>query len=107
MTARQGILGVVVVGLVMLALSLAGVASDFLTGIALNIDGLLLLAVSLMVALIFLAMLFFLAKSGRLVRQTEGSQRPLHASSESAAACAGQVSGLRCSSSAKRNSMLP
>ena len=32
MTARQGILGVVVVGLVMLALSLGGVASDFLTG---------------------------------------------------------------------------
>jgi hypothetical protein len=63
MTARQGILGVVVVGLVMLVLSLAGVASDFLTGIALNIDGLLLLAVSLMVALLFLAMLFFLAKT--------------------------------------------
>jgi hypothetical protein len=63
MTARQGILGVVVVGLVMLVLSLAGVASDFLTGIALNIDGLLLLAVSLLVALIFLAMLFFLAKT--------------------------------------------
>jgi len=49
--------------MVMLVLSLAGVASDFLTGIALNIDGLLLLAVSLLVALIFLAMLFFLAKT--------------------------------------------
>ncbi len=63
MTARQGILGVVVVGLIMLFLSLGGVASDFLTGLTLNIDGLLLLAISLMGAAIFLGMLFFLAKS--------------------------------------------
>jgi hypothetical protein len=84
MTARQGILGVVVVGLVMLVLSLAGVASDFLTGIALNIDGLLLLAVSLMVALLFLAMLFFLAK-------TEGwFGKPKEASAPSAPAAKAQ-----------------
>jgi hypothetical protein len=86
MTARQGILGVVAVGLIMLLLSFSGVASDFLTGIALNIDGLLLLAISLMVAVIFLAMLFLLAKSEGWLGKPKAEKAAVPASAASAPA---------------------
>jgi hypothetical protein len=67
MSVRQGILGVIAVGLIMLLLSFAGIISDFLAGLKLDMDGLLLLSVSLMMALIFAAMLFFLIKQSGLL----------------------------------------
>ena len=48
--------------LITLVFSFAGVVFDFLMGLALDIDGLLLLSVSLMMVLIFAAMLYVLAK---------------------------------------------
>lgn len=55
-------MGVAVIGIVLLALSVSGVVADFLTGIALNIDGLLLLGVSLMMAAIFAGIVLMLFK---------------------------------------------
>lgn len=46
----------------MLFLSFAGIISDFLAGLKLDMDGLLLLSVSLMMALVFAVMLFVLAR---------------------------------------------
>jgi hypothetical protein len=57
-----GILEVVGIGLVLLVLSLIGVAADFIFDLKLDMDGLLLIAVCLMMALVSAAMLFFLAK---------------------------------------------
>lgn len=77
MSAKQGIAGVAVVGLVLLALSFAGAISDFLTGLLLNIDGLLLIAVCLMMALIFAGMLVLLAKQeGMLGRHKSADSAP-------------------------------
>jgi hypothetical protein len=50
------------IGLVMLILSLIGVAADFIFDLKLDMDGLLLISVCLMMALVSAAMLFFLAK---------------------------------------------
>jgi hypothetical protein len=46
----------------MLILSLIGVAADFIFDLKLDMDGLLLISVCLMMALVTAAMLFFLAK---------------------------------------------
>jgi hypothetical protein len=62
MSKRNGILGVLAVGLIMLLLSFAGIISDFLAGLKLDMDGLLLISVSLTMALVFAAMIFFLLK---------------------------------------------
>jgi len=50
------------IGLVTLILSLVGVAADFMFELKLDMDGLLLISVCLMMALVSAAMLFFLAK---------------------------------------------
>ena len=57
-----GIMEVVGVGLVLLVLSLIGVTADFMYDLKLDMDGLLLISVCLMMALVSAAMLFFLAK---------------------------------------------
>ncbi len=57
-----GILEVVGIGLVMLVLSLIGVVADFMFDLKLDMDGLLLISVCLMMALVSAAMLFSLAK---------------------------------------------
>jgi hypothetical protein len=62
MSTKHGILGVVAIALITLLISFAGVISDFVLGLARDIDGLLLLSVSLMTALIFAAMLYVVAK---------------------------------------------
>jgi hypothetical protein len=62
MSSRRGITGVAVVGITLLALCLAGLVANFLTGIALNIDGLLLLAVCLMMAAVLAGVMLSLAK---------------------------------------------
>jgi len=58
-----GILEVVLIGLVMLGFSLIGVVADFMFDLKLDMDGLLLISVCLMMALVSAAMLFFLAKA--------------------------------------------
>jgi hypothetical protein len=62
MTKKHGVLGLVAICLVVLALSASGVASDFLTRLGLDLDGLLLILCSLLMGLLFLIMLFVIAK---------------------------------------------
>jgi hypothetical protein len=59
---RLGVLEVIGVGLVFIILSVAGLAATFYTGILKNIDGLLLVSICLMMALVFTAMLVALAR---------------------------------------------
>ncbi|HUK30733.1 MAG TPA: hypothetical protein VLV89_06435 [Candidatus Acidoferrum sp.] len=60
---RLGVLEVIGVALVFIILSAAGLAATFYTGILKNIDGLLLVAICLMMALVFTAMLAAFARS--------------------------------------------
>jgi hypothetical protein len=60
---RLGVLEVVGVALVFIILSAAGLAATLYTGILKNIDGLLLVSICLMMALVFTAMLVALARS--------------------------------------------
>jgi hypothetical protein len=79
MSVKRGIVGVTVVGLVLLLLSFAGFASDFVTQLLSNIDGLLLFAVCGMMALIFAVMLFLLAKNEHIIgghKSTDAAQTP-------------------------------
>jgi hypothetical protein len=62
MTKQQGILGLVGICLVILLLSFAGLASDFITRLIGNIDGLLLLFICLMMVGLFAGMLFAMGK---------------------------------------------
>jgi hypothetical protein len=57
-----GILEVAGIGVAILIVSVAGVAADFIFDLKLDMDGLLLISVGLMMALVSAAMLFFLAK---------------------------------------------
>jgi hypothetical protein len=61
--SSSGILTVVGVGLFILGVSVIGVVADFLFDLKLDMDGLLLISVCLLMALVSAAMLFFLAKS--------------------------------------------
>jgi hypothetical protein len=62
MTKKQGVLGLVGICLLIVVLSAAGLASDFLTRLGLDLDGLLLILCSLLMGLLFLIMLFVIAK---------------------------------------------
>ena len=62
MTKTQGVTGLVGICLLVLVLSAAGLASDFLTRLGLDLDGLLLILCSLLMGLLFLIMLFVIAK---------------------------------------------
>lgn len=57
-----GILEVVGIGLFLLVVSVIGIAADFIFDLKLDMDGLLLISVCLLMALVSAAMLFFLAK---------------------------------------------
>jgi hypothetical protein len=57
-----GILEVVGTGLFILVVSVIGIAADFLFDLKLDMDGLLLISICLLMALVSAAMLFFLAK---------------------------------------------
>jgi hypothetical protein len=57
-----GILEVALIGLFILVVSVIGVAADFIFDLKLDMDGLLLISVCLLMALVSAAMLFFLAK---------------------------------------------
>jgi len=58
-----GILEVVGIGLFILVVSVIGIAADFMFDLKLDMDGLLLISVCLLMALVSAAMLFFLAKA--------------------------------------------
>ena len=62
MKKEHGILGLVGICLVVVVLSVTGLASDILTRLDLDLDGLLLIMVSLLMAALFLLMLFIIAK---------------------------------------------
>ena len=62
MTKQQGIMGLLGVCLFVIVLSLAGLASDFITHLLGNIDGLLLFAICLMMAGLFALMLLMIFK---------------------------------------------
>jgi hypothetical protein len=59
---RNGLMEVIFVGVVMIILSLAGIASGFFTKIVFDIDGLLLINICLLMALIFAIMLLVTLK---------------------------------------------
>ena len=81
MKKEHGILGLVAICLVIVALSVSGLASDILTRLDLDLDGLLLIMVSLLMAGLFLLMLFVIAK--------EQGWLPARPKKESAAAAPG------------------
>jgi hypothetical protein len=62
MTTKHGVLGLVGICLLIVVLSAAGLASDFLTRLGLDLDGLLLILCSLLMGALFLAMLVVIAR---------------------------------------------
>ncbi len=62
MTKKHGVLGLVGICFVIVVLSAAGLASDFLTRLDLDLDGLLLILSCLLMGLLFLIMLFVIAR---------------------------------------------
>jgi hypothetical protein len=87
MSEGKGVSGVVVVGITLLALSIVGIVANFTTGLNLNIDGLLLLGVSLMMAAIFAGILLMLAKQwGWIGKKDADSAAPPIAPAKTAAA---------------------
>jgi hypothetical protein len=78
MTKTRGVLGLVGICLLVLVLSAAGLASDVLTRLGLDLDGLLLILCSLLMGLLFLIALFSIAR--------EQGWIPARAKKESAAA---------------------
>jgi hypothetical protein len=78
MTKKHGVLGLVAICLVILALSASGLASDFLTRLDLDLDGLLLILCSLLMGLLFLIMLFVIAKEQGWIpaRHTKAAEAP-------------------------------
>jgi hypothetical protein len=77
MSEGKGVSGVVVVGITLLALSIVGIVANFTTGLNLNIDGLLLLGVSLMMAAIFAGILLMLAKQWGWIGKKEADVAPV------------------------------
>src|SRR5207302_10687667 len=62
MTKKHGVLALVGICLLIVVLSAAGLASDFLTRLDLDLDGLLLILCSLLMGLLFLIALVVIAK---------------------------------------------
>ena len=62
MSTQNRILGAVIVCVTVIVLSVAGLASDFMTRLISSVDGLLLLMICLMMAGIFSLMIFVLVK---------------------------------------------
>jgi hypothetical protein len=84
--SKFGLMEVLGIGLVTLILSLVGVAADFIFDLKLDMDGLLLISVCLMMALVSAAMLFFLAKdSGWLGKPKTKTPAPAASSAPAAA----------------------
>ncbi len=79
---RLGILELIGVALIFILLSAAGVAASFFTGIIKNIDGLLLVSICLMMALVFTAMIVAVARKQGWI----GRQKSVESASATAAA---------------------
>ncbi len=62
MTKTRGVLGLVGISLLIVVLSAIGLASDFITRLGLDLDGLLLILVSLLMGLLFLITLVTIAR---------------------------------------------
>jgi hypothetical protein len=62
MTKNHGVLSLVGICVLFVVLSAVGVASDFFTRLGLDLDGLLLILVSLLMGLLFLIALFGIAR---------------------------------------------
>jgi hypothetical protein len=62
MTKTHGVLGLVGICLLIVVLSVAGLVSDFLTRLGLDLDGLLLILSCLLMGALFLIMLVVIAK---------------------------------------------
>lgn len=62
MTKQQGVLSLVGICLLVVVLSVAGLASDFLTRLGLDLDGLLLILVCLLMGLLFSIMLLVIVR---------------------------------------------
>lgn len=62
MTTKHGVVALVGICLLIVVLSAAGLASDFLTHLDLDLDGLLLILCSLLMGLLFLIALVVIAK---------------------------------------------
>lgn len=88
MKKTHGVIGLVAICLVVLALSATGVASDFFTRLGLDLDGLLLILVSLLMGLLFLIALVSIAKD-------EGWIPQRHKKDTAAAAPAAQAAAPR------------
>ena len=78
---KEHVLGLVAICLVIVVLSVSGLASDAFTRLGLDLDGLLLIMVSLLMGGLFLLMLFMIAK--------DQGWLPAGAKKESAAAAPG------------------
>ncbi len=77
MNLQRDILGLALICLTIVLLSLAGLAWAFATGLALTIDGLLLILICLMMGSTFSLMLLWLAKdAGWLARQPSRAKNP-------------------------------
>src|SRR5690348_16182199 len=62
MTKTRGVLGLVGICLLIVVLSALGLASDFMTRLGLDLDGLLLILCSLLMGLLFLVALIMIAR---------------------------------------------
>jgi hypothetical protein len=62
MTKTRGVLGLVGICLLIVVLSALGLASDFMTRLGLDLDGLLLILCSLLMGLLFLIALVMIAR---------------------------------------------
>ena len=86
MTKKHGVLALVGICLLIVVLSAAGLASDFLTRLDLDLDGLLLILCSLLMGLLFLIMLFVIAKEqGWIPARVKKSAEPKPAAAKPAA----------------------
>ena len=74
--SQRNVLGLIGVCLVVILLSVAGLASDFVTHLLRTVDGLLLLMISLMMAGIFALMLFMIAGEAGWIPARHHEEQP-------------------------------
>jgi hypothetical protein len=100
MTTQRGILGLVGICVLIVLLSVAGLASAFLTHLDLSLDGLLLIMTCLMMGGLFLLMLALIAKEqgwlpARHKKQSSEAAAPQAASSRTTPAKSGETVAVR------------
>jgi type VI protein secretion system component VasK len=88
MSVMRGIWGLIAICAAIVALALAGLAWDFLTGLEFNIDGLLLLLICLMLGGIFSLMVLLIAKQAGWLARLPFPRKKAAAPAEAAASAA-------------------